>query len=161
MIKDNPRYVALELALTVSKDGDELISNATKILAFMDDASSKSESSTTAKKTRTKAASSSSSESTTTTSSTSAAATTAEPPKEAAPEAPAAKPSTETGTSPAPSVPSLDAVRAALTQCQARNKGDISAPRAILVKYAPTGTLGSLKEEDRQKVIDECNSSNA
>jgi hypothetical protein len=52
-------------------------------------------------------------------------------------------------------VPTLDQVRAALTQYQARNGGSIEKPREVLGKYAPTGTLGSLKEEDRAKLIAE------
>lgn len=123
---------------------------------------SNSGSSTTTKKTRTKATSSSTpveSAATEAASSTSAEATSEAPPSEAAPEAPAPSKSNGSGTSPASStaIPSLDDVRAALTKCQARNKGDLAVPRAILGKYAKTSTLGSLKDEDRAKVISECN----
>jgi hypothetical protein len=115
--------------------------------------SSKSESSTTPKKNRTKAASESPPPAEAP-SSTSAEATSAPPPSEKA--APAAGAKSDAGTSPAPSVPTVDEVRAALTQCQARNGGDLVKPREILSKYAPSGTLGTLKEEDRAKVIAEC-----
>jgi|GEM_PF-1764721 len=88
-------------------------------------------------------------------SSTSAEPTSVESPSEKA--APV-KESAATGTSPASStpIPTLDDVRYALTQCQARNGGDIAKPRDILSKYAKTGTLGSLSEADRAKVIEEC-----
>lgn len=121
--------------------------------------SSKSESSTTTRKTRTKAASASTDTAPATTSSTSDAPT--PPASPSAEEAPEEKP-IGAGTLPASkeptsTTPSVDEVRAALTQCQARNGGALDKPRAILLKYAKTGTLGSLAEADRAKVIAECN----
>jgi len=47
-------------------------------------------------------------------------------------------------------------VRAALTARQNRDGGDATQAKAILGKYAKTGTLGSLAEGDRAKVIAEC-----
>jgi hypothetical protein len=69
-------------------------------------------------------------------------------------EAPSGK--AASGTSQASSLPSLDDVRYELTQCQGRSNGDQTVPKAILAKYAPSGTLGTLKDEDRAKVIAEC-----
>lgn len=51
----------------------------------------------------------------------------------------------------------MDDVRAALTARQNRDGGDATEARKILAKYAKTGTLGSLAEADRAKVINECN----
>jgi putative DNA primase/helicase len=69
--------------------------------------------------------------------------------------------------------PTLDEVRAALTQCQERHGGDVTIPREILTKFAtlkpeaseawvnaagpPTASLSCIAAADRQKVIDACN----
>lgn len=164
------RLRAVELAVGSGATGKEIVSTAMDILSFLNDAiapaqpaaSSNSESSTTpapraarrTKATSVAAASTSDASATAAPSSTSAEASTAAAPSAPVAAAPAA-PATS-GTSQASSVPSLDAVRAELTQCQARHNGDMSVPRGVLSKYAPSGTLGTLKDEDRQKVIDEC-----
>jgi hypothetical protein len=71
--------------------------------------------------------------------------------------APKAESTPASGTSQASSTPTLDEVRKALNACGFRFAGDIDVPRAILLKYAKSGTLGSLAEGDRAKVIAELN----
>lgn len=139
---------------------------AASIYAFLtasdapDEASSASSDSTTTpspRKRRASAAASSTqaaSAPTEAASSTSTAESTPAQPSAQAAQAAAASPAS--GTSPASSLPSKDDVRGALTRYQAACGGDMAPPREILTKYAPTGTLGSLKEEDYAKVIKAC-----
>lgn len=153
------RIKAMELAVAAYKDGN-LVGQATEILNFLQGGSdapaeapsSNSASSTTPAAPRRKKASSAPSESTSPApAQTEAASSTSTAAKEAE-----ASPPASTGTSPASSIPSVDDVRGVLTRHQAACGGDMGPPREILTKYAPTGTLGSLKEQDRAKVISEC-----
>jgi len=163
MTTDELKVKAVELASIVRPaNAGELLAAAEAIYAFLDGASSKSESTTTKKPSRTKAASASQAEALATSSSTSVVLTSEAPQVAAEQAVQAAKQSAESGTSQASKeptsqrIPTLDEVRKALTECQTRHSGDASKPREQLLKFAPTGTLGSLKEEDRQKVIDAC-----
>jgi hypothetical protein len=155
---------AMELA--VAAGAQDLIAEATRIFEFLSGApaqpesSSSSASSTTPaaapRRKRSSAAAASTGDASTATaasSSTSSEASTAAAPS--AQEAPAAATPSTTGTSPASSTPSKDDIRAKLTAYQAKCGGDIAKPREILSKYAPTGTLGSLKEEDHVKLAAE------
>lgn len=151
-------------------EATDLIPTAQSILEFLNDQiqpaqpQSSSESTTTVQPTTaatkkpraTKAASSSTQGASASPVGSSSTSTEASPAQPASAPAEQASPAAATGsTSPASNIPSLDDVRAALTQCQGRNNGDAAIPRGVLSKYSVSGTLDKLKEEDRAKVIAE------
>jgi hypothetical protein len=82
------------------------------------------------------------------------AASIAVPAPEAAP-APAIEAPVAPVTSPSEKELTLDDVRTALVQCQTR-KGSKEVPFAILKKYAPSGTTGTLPKDKYAAVIAEC-----
>jgi hypothetical protein len=159
------RIKSMELAVASLHQGQDVVGLADQIYNWLNESASpqpspSSESSTTPsatpRKKRSSAASASTSpasEETAAASSTSDAASTAAAPSAAAASEPAK--ASASGTSPASSSPTKDNVRDALTAYQTRCNGDIVKPREILTKYAPSGTLGTLKEEDYGKLIAE------
>ena len=149
------------LALAVTSPATDKVAEAIRYYEFLQGApaqpSSNSDSSTTApaapRKKRSSAPAASTSPESAATAAASSTSTEAKP-------AEAAAPST-TGTSPASSTPSKDDVRGALTRYQAACGGGMAPPREILTKYAPSGTLGTLKDEDYSKLIAELDKATA
>jgi hypothetical protein len=160
------RIKSMELAVASLQKEQDVVDLATRIHNWLNESavpqpSPSSESSTTQpaaapRKKRSSGAAPSTSDASAATepaSSTSDAASTAAAPSAAA--APAPAKASASGTSPASSTPTKDDVRDALTAYQTKCQGDIVKPREILTKYAPSGTLGTLKEEDYAKLIAE------